>query len=98
MEGVEDTLVGHNHLNDDSDDDADGPYNIVDALITACIDENIHLDCVYFLLRREPDVLQNLLPSSSLSSSPQAASPSSVSESNGNIIDHSKKVRKRKRG
>ncbi|OEU11659.1 hypothetical protein FRACYDRAFT_244778 [Fragilariopsis cylindrus CCMP1102] len=67
MEIVEDTLVGHHHLNDDSDDDANGPYNIVDALITACIDENIHLDCVYFLLLREPDVLQKLLPSSSSS-------------------------------
>ena len=98
---IEETLVDHHHFNDDSDDDADGPYNIVDALITACIDEHIHLDCVYFLLRREPDVLQKLLSSSSsssLSSSPQAATPLSVSDSIGNTIDHSKKVRKRKRG
>jgi hypothetical protein len=33
----------------------------IDALITAAIDKNIHLDCVYFLLRREPDILQKLL-------------------------------------
>jgi hypothetical protein len=97
---IEETLADHYHLNDDSDDDANGTYNIVDALITACIDEHIHLDCVYFLLRREPDVLQKILSLSSLSlsSSPQAATPSSVSDPNGNIIDHSKKVRKRKRG
>jgi hypothetical protein len=38
-----------------------GPYNVIDALLTAATDENIHLDCVYFLLRREPDVLQKLL-------------------------------------
>jgi hypothetical protein len=37
-------------------------FDVVDALITATIDdENIHLDCVYFLLRSQPDVLQNLL-------------------------------------
>ena len=98
---IEETLVDHHHLNDDSDDDANGPYNIVDALMTAAIDEDIHLDCVYFLLRRQPDILQKLLSSaslSSLSSLPQAATPLSVSDSIGNIIDHSKKVRKRKRG
>jgi hypothetical protein len=38
-----------------------GPYNVIDALLTAATDEKIHLDCVYFLLRREPDVLQKLL-------------------------------------
>jgi hypothetical protein len=46
----------------DGDDGDDGPYNIVDALLSAAIDEKVHLDGVYFLLRREPDVLQNLLP------------------------------------
>jgi hypothetical protein len=98
---IEETLVDHHHSNDDSDDDADGPYNIVDALITACIGENIHLDCVYFLLRRQPDVLQKLLSSSSSSlssSTPSSVSDSNGSDSNGYIIDHSKKVRKRKRG
>ena len=30
-------------------------------LITAAIDEIVHLDCVYFLMRRNPDVLQQEL-------------------------------------
>ena len=37
------------------------PLNIVEAVVLAAIDGNIHLDCVYFLLRREPDVLVRLL-------------------------------------
>jgi hypothetical protein len=48
------------------------PINIAEVLITAAIDENMHLDCVYFLLRREPDVLQRLLSSA-------LAAPSAVS-------------------
>jgi len=44
-----------------SDDDDTGPYNIADALITAAIEEGVHLDCVYFLLRRHPGVLQEIL-------------------------------------
>merc|ERR1712238_177738 len=39
------------------------PLNIVEALMVAAADENIHLDCSYFLLRREPDVLVRLLQS-----------------------------------
>ena len=37
------------------------PLNIVEAVVMAAIDGNVHLDCVYFLLRREPDVLVRLL-------------------------------------
>ena len=37
------------------------PYNTAHALISAAIDDDIHLDGVFFLLRREPDVLQKLL-------------------------------------
>jgi hypothetical protein len=37
--------------------------SIAKALVISATDKNIHLDCVYFLLRREPDVLQKLLPS-----------------------------------
>jgi len=37
------------------------PLNSVEALMVAAADENIHLDCSYFLLRREPDVLVRLL-------------------------------------
>jgi hypothetical protein len=40
------------------------PLTIVEALITAAIDENIHLRlCILFDIRREPDGLQKLLPS-----------------------------------
>jgi hypothetical protein len=31
--------------------------NIVEAIIYAAINVNIHLDCVYFLLRRQPDII-----------------------------------------
>jgi hypothetical protein len=63
MEIVEGTLARY----------SDTPANAVEALLSAAIDENVHLDCAYFLLRRQPDVLQQLL-----SSTPAAA------ESNNN--------------
>jgi len=37
------------------------PLTIVETVVMAAADENIHLDCSYFLLRREPDVLVRLL-------------------------------------
>jgi hypothetical protein len=40
------------------------PVNTADELLSAAIDGSIHLDCVYFLVRREPDVLQQLLSQS----------------------------------
>ena len=42
-------------------DCSDNPYNPVEALVGAAIDENIALDGVYFILRRQPDILQTLL-------------------------------------
>jgi hypothetical protein len=57
------------------------PINVEEALIMAAIDENIHLDCVYFLVRRQPDILQKLLSQSSPSPSP-SPSTSVVSSSN----------------
>jgi len=33
----------------------------VEALIVACTDETIHLDCVFFLLRREPHILNGVV-------------------------------------
>jgi hypothetical protein len=51
MEVVEDTLARYSD---------DTPITITEALAMAAIDENIHLDCVYFLLRRQPDVLVKL--------------------------------------
>jgi hypothetical protein len=43
---------------------SDKPVNTAEALLSAAIDETIHLDSVNFLLRREPDVLQKFLSSS----------------------------------
>jgi hypothetical protein len=54
--------------------------NIMEALITAAIDENVHLDGVYFLLRREPDVLVKLLSQTSL----MVMVAASVSNNNNN--------------
>ncbi|OEU08510.1 hypothetical protein FRACYDRAFT_249400 [Fragilariopsis cylindrus CCMP1102] len=51
MKVVEDILIRY----------SDTPINITEALITAAIDEDIHLNCVYFLLRREPDIVMKLL-------------------------------------
>ena len=53
---IESTLVA---------DCSDYHYSTSRALISAAIDENISLDGVYFMLRREPDVLEKLLSSSS---------------------------------
>jgi hypothetical protein len=62
--------------------------NIVEeALLTATIDENVRLDCVYFLMHREPDMLQKLL-----SSTPAAATRSSYNydgNENDKVIDGS---------
>jgi hypothetical protein len=57
---VEDTLIRHTYT---SADNNASPLNIEDAILTAAIDQNIHLDCVYFLMRRQPDILQKLLSS-----------------------------------
>ena len=40
---------------------SDKPDSFVDAFLSAAIDEDVSLDCVYFLLRRDPDMLQKLL-------------------------------------
>jgi hypothetical protein len=55
MEVVEDILVRYSDI----------PIDMADALLSAVIDENVHLDCVYFLLRREPDILIKILSNSS---------------------------------
>jgi hypothetical protein len=62
LEVVEGTLIRYTSL------DNTPTLNINETLIMAAIDEKIHLDCVYFLMRREPDILQKLLLSSSSSS------------------------------
>ncbi|OEU12801.1 hypothetical protein FRACYDRAFT_244076 [Fragilariopsis cylindrus CCMP1102] len=75
MEVVEDTLARY----------SDTPVNVPEALLSAAIDENVHLDCVYFLLRREPDSLLKLLPrllQSSSSSVSASGSPNDNADDN----------------
>ncbi|OEU11348.1 hypothetical protein FRACYDRAFT_245680 [Fragilariopsis cylindrus CCMP1102] len=63
MNVIEDTLARYSST----------PINSADAVLSAAIDETVHLDGVYFLLRREPDMLQKLL-----SSSPSASTSTST--------------------
>jgi hypothetical protein len=60
MRVVEDTLI----RSSSSSADNSTQLNVVEAILTAAIDEVIHLDCVYFLFRRHPDVLVKLLSGS----------------------------------
>jgi hypothetical protein len=64
MEVIEDTLIRYTSSSLNLDNNTTAPrLNIVDALLSAAIDENVHFDCVYFLMRRHPDmVLMKLLP------------------------------------
>jgi hypothetical protein len=79
MKVIEDTLTYYH---------SGTPLNIADALLSAAIDDGIHLDCVYFLLRREPDVLQKLI-------SAKAESAEAMAE--GDEDNNSEVIRKRKR-
>jgi hypothetical protein len=97
MNVIEDTLLDfqRRQLSDGSSSSSSssntGSYNIVDALITAAINDNAHIDCVYFLLRRHPDVLQKIL----LSSLPAAAaSAAETLDSNDNGYDSEQRKRK----
>ena len=76
MKVIEDTLI-HYTSSDNT------PINFVEALLIAAIDDNIHLDCVYFILRRHPDLLVTLL----LSSTPAAASTSMTGSNNNSNED-----------
>ena len=92
MEVVEDTIA---HCYASSDNTP--PLNIEEALLSAVIDENIHLDCVYFLLRREPDLLLKLLPQLLPSSSSSASASGSPNDNDDdNKSRNSSKKRKRK--
>ncbi|OEU17925.1 hypothetical protein FRACYDRAFT_238355 [Fragilariopsis cylindrus CCMP1102] len=55
MRVVEDTLIRSSSPSSSADNSTQ--LNVVEAILTAAMDENIHLDCVYFLFRRHPDVL-----------------------------------------
>ncbi|OEU21478.1 hypothetical protein FRACYDRAFT_235104 [Fragilariopsis cylindrus CCMP1102] len=97
MKVVEDTLIRY----------LDTPINVADALLSAAVDENVHLDCVYFLLRRQPDVLVKLLSSSSSASSPTTstlvdATAAGTNDNDNHSINNVNSgdliIRKRKRG
>jgi hypothetical protein len=79
MTGVEDTLARYLDTT---------PIDIVDVLIVAATDENVHLDCVCFLIRRRPDVLLKLL-SDNDKSNKNKNNDSSSSNSNNNDGDNS---------
>jgi hypothetical protein len=83
MKIVEGTLIRY----------SDTPINITEALIMASIDENIHLDCVYFLLRREPDILHKLLVSTQTAVTATAID-SFTNEATRNNRDSEKRKRK----
>jgi len=75
MKIIEDTLARY----------SDTPLNVAEALLSAAIDEKSHLDCVYFLLRRELDVLVKLQSQSQSQSSGTAIVPAaSNNDSNSN--------------
>ena len=78
---IEDTLTYYH---------SDTPLNIADTLLSAAVDDDIHLDCVYFLLRRQPDVLQKML-------SAKAETAEATVTAEGNEDNNSKVIRKRKR-
>jgi hypothetical protein len=73
MNVIKDTLLDCQRRSEDYNNNT-GPYNVMDALITAAIDENVHLDCIYFLMRRQPDVLVKLLSQLSETSAAVSAS------------------------
>ncbi|OEU06886.1 hypothetical protein FRACYDRAFT_278048 [Fragilariopsis cylindrus CCMP1102] len=89
MKVVEDTLARY----------SDTPVNVPEALLSAAIDEKVHLDCVYFLLRREPDLLLKLLPQllPSLSSSSSSSSVSASGSPNDNDDDNKSRNSSKKR-
>ncbi|OEU09154.1 hypothetical protein FRACYDRAFT_249072 [Fragilariopsis cylindrus CCMP1102] len=81
------------------------PINSADALLSAAIDENVHLYGVYFLLRRDPDMLQKLLSSSPSSTSMAVAdcdininiNTNCINDTTDEVNSRKEKDRKRKR-
>ena len=70
------------------------PLNTADALILAAIDKTTHLDGVYFLLRRQPDILSQLRRNKTTD---QHDDDGGGNDGGGTDIDGTKN-RKRKRG
>ena len=86
MKVIEDTLARSS-----SSDNA--PVNITDAFVVVAIDKNIHLDYVYFLLRRQPYLMVKFLSSRTATLASVAASSSGP---NGRKNENDLKKRKRK--
>ena len=85
MNVIDGTLIDFQRRRSDVDSNT-GSYNIVDALVVAAFDGRIHLECVDLLLRREPDVLQKPIPSSSITTAITAVmNASNNTNDNGNI-------------
>ena len=68
------------------------PYNAVDALVLAAWEDDIDLHGVFFVLRREPDVLAKLLWPSSEQAVPSFRNGSGVG--NGGTVASGSKKRK----
>ena len=68
------------------------PLHVVEALIPAAIDDNIHLDCVNFLLRREPGILTSLVSTSSEEEKESAESQSTTTINITNNDDNSDSI------
>ena len=63
MQVIEETLIIRCNSSSSSADNNNNSIelNVADVLFTAAVNENIHLDFVYFLMRRHPNVLIKLL-------------------------------------
>ena len=56
MKIVEETIIRYSSSSDNNNNNTSS-FNIMEVLITAAIDKIIGLDCVYLLLREQPDLL-----------------------------------------
>jgi hypothetical protein len=89
--GVEETLTRYNSCSDNT-----SPLNIMEALVMAAVDENVHLDCLYFLLKREPDVLVKLLspkPAVAILDTHNDGNENNNDENDGNFTKTAKRKR-----
>ena len=57
MKIVEETIIRYSSSSDNNNNNTSSSFNIMEVLITAAIDKIIGLDCVYLLLREQPDLL-----------------------------------------
>ena len=79
MKIVEETSIRYSSSSDNNNNNASS-LDIMEALLTAAIDKIIGLDCVYLLLRRQPDLWVELLSSTT----PVASAMMTVSKKNSN--------------